>query len=132
MHRGHGFEFTGLRDLGEVSEFEVSLFTGLIGFGVEASLWLCPLGRLDKADIAAFTTWTNGGLIPHAKHGGNGVLAFAVPGSKLDGTGFEKEQIGHIQVALGSRAGAGEGAACRTGVPYRVGGVEGDVLLGVA
>lgn len=61
------------------------------------------------AAIAAFTTWVNGGSMPHAKHGGNGVRAFAVAGSKFEGTGFEKEQIGHTQVALGGgAAGAGD------------------------
>lgn len=52
-------------------------------------------------------------------------------GSKLDGTGFEKEQIGHIQVAFGSLTGAGEGAAVRPGVGYRLGGVEPSKLPGL-
>ena len=38
--------------------------------------------------------------MPHARHGGNGVCAFAVVGSKLVGSGFENEHIGHIQVTL--------------------------------
>jgi hypothetical protein len=54
-----------------------------------------------------------------------------VLGSKLDGTGFENEQIGHIQVAFGSLTGAGEGAAARPGVAYRLGGVDPKELLGV-
>jgi len=38
----------------------------------------------------------------------------ASAGSKLDGTGFEKEQIGHTQVALAG--GGGAGLLCRGGV----------------
>jgi hypothetical protein len=58
------------------------------------------------AAIAALTTCTVGGLMPQAKHGGTGVRE-AKAGSKLEGTGFEKEHIGHTQVALGAGAGAG-------------------------
>jgi len=83
-----------------------------------------PLGRFDKAAIAALTTCTRGGLMPQARHGGKGVRSFAVLGSKLDGTGFENEQMGHIQVAFGSRTGAGEGAEGRPGVAYLLGGVD--------
>lgn len=50
--------------------------------------------------MAALVTCTSGGLIPHARHGGRGVLALAVDGSKLEGTGLENEHIGQIQVAL--------------------------------
>lgn len=60
------------------------------------------------AAIAAFTTWTNDGFIPHARHGANGVRAFAAVGSKLEGTGFENEHIVHTHVALGDGVGAGE------------------------
>lgn len=56
--------------------------------------------------MAAFTTCTVGGLIPQARHGGIGVRD-ASAGSKLDGTGFEKEQIGHTQDAVIEGAGAG-------------------------
>lgn len=85
------------------------------------------------AAIAAFTTCTNGGLIPQARHGGNGVFAFARLGSKFDGTGFEKEQMGQIQVALGSlAAAAGIGADGLTGVPYLEGGADPFGLLEVA
>jgi hypothetical protein len=38
--------------------------------------------------------------MPQDKHGAKGVCAFAVVGSKLERTGFEKEHIGHIQVAV--------------------------------
>ena len=55
----------------------------------------------------ALIMWARGGLIPHAWHGESGVCWFAVDGSKLEGTELEKPQIGHTQVALTSRAGAG-------------------------
>lgn len=71
-------------------------------------------GLFDMAAIAAFTTCTIGGLIPQARHGGMGVRE-AKAGSKLEGTGFEKEQIGHTQVALAG-GGAGAGLPCRGGV----------------
>lgn len=38
--------------------------------------------------------------MPHAKQGGRLVDTVAVAGSKLDGTGFEKEHIEQIQVAF--------------------------------
>ena len=55
--------------------------------------------------------------MPHARHGGKGVLALAVAGSKFDGTGFENEHIGQIQVALASLGGGGgvDGNVCRVG-----------------
>jgi hypothetical protein len=53
--------------------------------------------------------------MPHARHGGNGVRAFAVAGSKLDGTGLEKEQIGQTHVALTDGA-AGAGLPRPSGV----------------
>jgi hypothetical protein len=67
----------------------------------------------DMPAIAAFTTWTVGGLIPQARQGGIGVLE-ASAGSKFEGTGFEKEHIGHTHVAL--CCGAGAGLLCRGGV----------------
>ena len=60
-------------------------------------------------------------MIPQARHGGKGVWAFAVPGSKFDGTGLEKLHIGQTHVAFVSLAGAGDAAARTGGVPYRVG-----------
>lgn len=67
--------------------------------------------------MAALTTWTNGGLMPQARHGGSGVLAFDTAGSKLDGTGLENEHIGQIQVAFASRLeGVCAGAVGLTGV----------------
>ncbi len=59
--------------------------------------------------MAARKTCVHCGLIPQFRHDGIGVLAVAAAGSKLDGTGFEKEQIGQIQVAFCSGVGAGEG-----------------------
>jgi hypothetical protein len=58
--------------------------------------------RLEAAAMAALSTTENGGLIPHAWHGGRGVEELALAGSKLEGTELEKEQIVHIQVAFDS------------------------------
>jgi hypothetical protein len=79
-------------------------------------------GLFDMPAIAAFTTCTVGGLIPHARHGGIGVRE-ANAGSKLDGTGLEKEHIGHTQVAL--CCGAGAGLLCRGGVEVGLPAVAG-------
>lgn len=49
---------------------------------------------------AALTRVTNGGVMPQVPHGASGVPSLAVAGSKFGGTGFEKEQIGQIHVAL--------------------------------
>ena len=38
--------------------------------------------------------------MPHARHAGKAILEEAVTGSKLEGTEFEKEQIGQTQVPL--------------------------------
>lgn len=62
---------------------------------------------------AAFTTSNSGGFIPQARHGGSGVRALAVAGSKLEGTGLEKEHIEHTHVALSVGGGAGEEASDR-------------------
>lgn len=66
----------------------------------DADSWIVEGPRLEIAAMAAFKTTANGGLIPQARHGGRGVEALALPGSKVGGTGLEKEQIGHIQVAF--------------------------------
>jgi hypothetical protein len=68
--------------------------------------------------IAAFTTCTKGGFIPHARHGASGVQAFAVAGSKFEGTGFENVQIGQTQVALCEGVGTGEDVRERSGLPF--------------
>lgn len=78
-------------------------------------------GRFDMAAMAALTTCTVGGFIPQARHGGMGVRD-ARAGSKLEGTGLEKEHIGHTHVALAG--GGGAGLLCR-------GGVEEDEAVGV-
>lgn len=68
-------------------------------------------------DIEALRTRAKGGLIPHAKHGANGVFSFDACGSKFEGTGFEKEHIGQIQVAelagVGSEGGRWNGLSAR-------------------
>ena len=56
--------------------------------------------RPETLAMAAFRIWASGGLMPHAKHGGKGVLRLAVAASKLEGTGLEYEQIGQTHVAL--------------------------------
>ena len=61
-------------------------------------------------DIAAFSTKDSAGLIPQAKQGGKGVWAFAVVGSKLDGTGFGKLHMLQTQVAAVACAAAAGGA----------------------
>ena len=73
--------------------------------------------RIFVVDMEALRTREKGGLIPHAKHGANGVCSFAECGSKFEGTGFEKEQIGHIQVPVlvggGSEVGRWNGLSVR-------------------
>ena len=66
---------------------------GRIGKGIATACLLVALL------IAAFNTWVRAGLIPQARHGGKGVRAFAVAGSKFDGTGFEKLHIVQTHVA---------------------------------
>jgi len=112
VHLGHSLAVSRLARTGDLaSSGDCAVFAG--------RLWLGPLGRFDMAAIAALTTRTNGGFIPHARQGDKGVLAFAILGSKFDGTGFENEQIGQIHVALGSLAAAcGVGADGLAGVPF--------------
>jgi hypothetical protein len=62
--------------------------------------------------------------MPHARHGGNGVFAFASAGSKFEGTGFEKEHMGHIHVAVVAGWGAGTGGGGDIGVLARGRGDE--------
>lgn len=56
--------------------------------------------------------------MPHARHGGSGVWMVAEEGSKLAGTGFEKLQMGHTQVALLG----GAGSCGRRGLCWRCAG----------
>jgi len=91
-----------------------------------------PRGRSGRGDttdcllvalfIAAFSTWVKAGLIPHARHGGRGVRALAVAGSKLEGTGFEKLQMVHTHVA--ELAGDGSAGAGLRGLSDRGTGEE--------
>lgn len=46
-------------------------------------------GRLFAFVMAAFKTCVRVGLMPQARHGGNGVCEFAAVGSKFEGTGLE-------------------------------------------
>lgn len=87
-------------------------------------------GLLVALDIVAFNTCVKAGLIPHARQGGRGVCAWAVEGSKLEGTGFGKLQMVQTQVAevvgaglavnaeryLGSEPGTGEAALLLDGL----------------
>lgn len=86
----------GVSPSGPVASFTVC--EGL-GFDIEGSVLVAAL-------IAAFRTVVYGGLIPQAKHGGKWEDAAGAAASKFDGTGFENEQIGQIQVAF---IGLGEG-----------------------
>jgi hypothetical protein len=86
-------------------------------------------GRLEALDIAAFKTRASGGLTPHAKHGAKGVCSLAVVGSKFGGTGLEKEQMRHIQVAV--LAGEGSGAGRWNGLSARDSGDAVALLDGV-
>jgi hypothetical protein len=82
--------------------------------------------RFALAATAALSTSANGGFIPQAKHGGSGKASVAMVGSKFEGTGFEKEQIGQTQVPITAGVGAGEGAGGRYGLADREPGVEED------
>lgn len=62
--------------------------------GLEAATCL-----LATFDIAALSMCGKAGFMPHARHDGSGVCAFAVVGSKLDGTGFGKLHMVQIHVA---------------------------------
>ena len=91
--------------------------------------------RFVALDIEALRTRAKGGLIPHAKQGANGVCSFDVCGSKFEGTGFENEQIGHIQVPV--LAGAGSDVGRWNGLSLRVNGdavalLDGAVRLDIA
>lgn len=98
VHRGH--EIEALRCEGV--EVGVPLFCGRASASGRGIVFVEVPSRLAAADIAALRTVVNGGFIPHARQGGRFVDAVAVEGSKLEGTGFEKEQMGHIQVAFTS------------------------------
>jgi len=90
---------------------------------------LDPGMRFAFAATAAFSTREKGGLMPQARQGGRGKDSVAMVGSKLEGTGFEKEQIGHTQVPTTSGDGVGDIADDRNGLEARVVGVEEDATF---
>jgi hypothetical protein len=95
---------------GHLNFSDCGSWLGLVGSGFN--------DLFDIAAKAAFTTCTVGGLMPQLRHGGMFVCVFAVAGSKLEGTGFAKVQIGQIQVAFALRTGAGatwRELSCRVG-----------------
>lgn len=110
VHRGHWNEASGSGLPGappdaptcDGEDSEAGL--GRTGSGVcSAGL---PGRRLAALDMAAFRTCVRVGLMPHARHGASGVCAFAVAGSKLEGTGFEKLQIVQTHVAVAAGGGS--------------------------
>lgn len=106
MQRGHDTEPPSPEEPSRPPFFWVVLFS------IDTDVVLDKGGsRVVAALIAALRTVVNGGLMPHARHGGKCVVVVAVAGSKLEGTGLEKEQIGQIQVAL---TGFGEDDCCGT------------------
>lgn len=127
MHRGHWNEASGS-----------DVFGGLLRAAdnslpsTDPALPEKPRGRIGKGDVttcllvtflmAAFNTWVRAGLIPHAKHGGRGVRAFAVAGSKFDGTGFEKLHM--VQTHVATVASDGSTGAGRKGLSVRGTGDE--------
>ena len=74
--------------------------------------------------MAAFRTTAKGGFIPHVRHGGIGNADVAFPASKLEGTGFEKEQMGHTHVPVDCLVGAAAGGM--NGLLVRVTGDDED------
>lgn len=131
VHLGHSTEVPTGSGIGSgCGAIAVSIsgaFEIFCGTGARGELCL-----LVMAAIAAFTTCTRGGFMPHARQGGSGVCAFAVAGSKFDGTGLENEHIGQIHVALAAGAGAADGATERKGLPCRGGGVAVALADGVS
>lgn len=85
--------------------------------------------RFAFAAMAALSTSAKGGLMPQARHGGSGKVSVAIVGSKLDGTGLEKEHMGQTQVPATKGAAAGDAAEGRKGLGVREEGVEEEVTL---
>ena len=79
--------------------------------------------------MAAFSTSGYGGFIPQARHGGNGNESVAMVGSKLEGTGFENEQIGQTHVPTTTARFAGDRVPGRKGLEERDVGDEEEVIL---
>lgn len=128
MHRGHWNEESGSDILGGLLRAAGDPLLP----AADPALPDWPRGRIGRGDgtacllvallIAAFNTWVRAGLIPQARHGGRGVWAFAVEGSKFDGTGFEKLHIVQTHVAAPpSDASTGAG---RKGLSVRGAGDE--------
>lgn len=98
-----------------------------IGVFICADVWM---GRFVALEITAFSKCVRLGFMPQARHAGNGVWAPALGRSKLEGTGFEKVQMGQIQVAL--LAGTGSGGGRWNGLSTREAGDAVALLDGAA
>ena len=72
----------------------------LFGYSGRASGSAARKAWFELALIAAFSMVAKEGWTPQARQEGIGKLAFAVRGSKFEGTGFANEHIGQIQVPL--------------------------------
>lgn len=57
-------------------------------------------GRDEPPLMAALSINAKGGLIPHVRQGGTGKDSEATEGSKFEGTGLVKVQIGQTQIAV--------------------------------
>lgn len=98
VHLGHDNELPLVLDCKSAVGVLICSCWGKLFIGTESVISVELL--LVAAAIVAFNTIVRGGLMPHARQGGSGVEAVAVAGSKLEGTGFEKEQIGQTHVAF--------------------------------
>lgn len=85
--------------------------------------------RLALAVMAAFSTSAKGGFIPQARHGGNGNDSVAMVGSKLEGTGFENEQIGQTHVPTTTDRFAEDRGPGRKGLEDRDVGEDEEAIL---
>jgi len=104
VQRGHWNDASGSVPRGDEFRVRSSLDENSVaGFG-RTGKGVCRAGvlgwRLVALEMAALRTWVRVGLMPQARHGGSGVWALAVVGSKLEGTGFEKVQMVQTQVAV--------------------------------
>lgn len=67
--------------------------------------------------------------MPQARHGGTGKLSVTIVGSKFDGTGLEKEQMGHTQVPSTTVGSGVDTADGRNGLVERDVGEDADATL---
>lgn len=67
--------------------------------------------------------------MPQARHGGNGKASVATLGSKLEGTGLEKEQMGHTHAPTTAGSVAGDTAGAWNGLVDREVGEDADATL---